>query len=99
MLPPMVFDASIGLTAARLATSALNPADAVMAVRAAVRCLPGADHVDVEWLGEVPAYVEDRWLAVYVPGRSERLPDAEADRARSAIEAAITAALDPSACA
>ena len=89
----MRFDVSIGLTAARVGRGSLVPADAVVAARAAVSRLPDAEWVDVEYLGALPELLEDRWLSVYVSGRAEALPEAEADRARAAVTAAVFEAL------
>ena len=89
----MRFDVSIGLTAARVGRGSLVPADAVVAARAAVSRLPDAEWVDVEYLGAMPEVVEDRWLSLYLSGRTEALPEAEADRVRAAVTAAVFEAL------
>ena len=89
----MQFDASIDITEAILPPGCTIPPDAVELVGAAIQALPGASWVSVEVCLGVPAGLP--WIAVYRPGRSERLEGGPwdtvirsvADAARNALRA------------
>ena len=77
-MEPLSFDATIDVSAARLAEHGLRADAAARAVRHAVRAMPGAGWIDVEAGGDLPLSLE--WCVVY-PGGTWMIPDTDEWRA------------------
>ncbi len=86
----MRFDASIDLTLGQRRHWMGTPAGAVSAVGVAVRALPGAGWIDVEYCGDAPG---DRVLRLYPQGRSRGADGAEWDRLGDEITRTVRHAL------
>ena len=86
----MQFDAAIDLTPA--IAGKLGPGDAVRLAGDAVRSLPGAGWIDVEWCGGAPGNLA--WMRLYQPGRSQPQVGGDWDTLARLVEEAVVAALE-----
>lgn len=101
-MKPTPFDATVDLLAHHLDRAGIpedRSQEAMSAVREALRSLPGAQWVDVDYLGRLDPVLlgpdADRWLTLYSPGRgASKVEGPQWQQLRLAVEEAMRRALE-----